>query len=114
MSLYYIFIEYKKIYSKDNLQGILFCHTNETEDNESINQEVNQEVNQTPRNSPTNIGGSPIKSTFSQAIQSAAWLRTFYLNDSYTSVSNSYVCVYSFAISPVRAPSYFSKMTQQQ
>ena len=47
------------------------------------------------------VGGSPIRSTFNQAIQSAAWLRTFYLNDSYTGVSNSYVYVYSFAISPL-------------
>ena len=47
------------------------------------------------------VGGSPIKSTFNQAIQSAAWLRTFYLNDSYTGISNSYVYVYSFAIDPL-------------
>ena len=47
------------------------------------------------------VGGSPLKSTFNQAIQSAAWLRTFYLNDSYTGVSNRYVYAYSFAISPL-------------
>ena len=47
------------------------------------------------------IGGSPIKSTFNQAIQSAAWLKTWYLNDSYTGVSNSYVYVYAFSIDPL-------------
>ena len=33
------------------------------------------------------IGGSVVKSTFSQTIQAATWMKSYYLNDSYTGVS---------------------------
>ena len=47
------------------------------------------------------VGGSPIKSSFNQTIQNAAWLKTWYANDSYTGVSNSYVNLYAFSIEPL-------------
>ena len=47
------------------------------------------------------VGGSPIKSSFNQSLQMSAWTKTWYANDSYTGVSNSYVYLYAFSIDPL-------------
>ena len=47
------------------------------------------------------VGGSVVKGTFSQTIQNAAWVKTWYANDSYIGVSNSYVYLYAFSIEPL-------------